>query len=117
VQDIVWVMLRAQYDRVDKEATLPRFGAKSYKPDFGVPEVRVLVEVKFIGAKTDIAQIQEEILADAIGYVHQNPHYDAMLVLVYDHAQRLRDPRKFIEDLRSVDYIADVLVVPGFAAA
>ena len=117
VQDIVWVMLRAQFDRVDREETLPKFGAKSYKPDFGVPEARVLVEVKFIGAKSDIGSIQEEIIADAHPYVHENARYDSLIVLVYDHAQRLRDSRKFVEDLRTVDYIAEVIVVPGIAAA
>jgi len=44
VKDIIWIMLRSQFDRVDRDDTLPRFGAKSYKPDFGVPELGVLIE-------------------------------------------------------------------------
>jgi hypothetical protein len=117
VQDIVWVMLRARFERVDREETLPKFGAKSYKPDFGVPEARVLVEVKFIGAKSDIGSLQEEIIADAHPYLYANDRYDSLIVLVYDHAQRLRDSRKFVEDLRTIEQISEVIVIPGIATA
>jgi len=114
VQDILWIMLRSQYDRVDREDTLARFGAKAYKPDFGIPDLQTLIEVKFIGDKSDISAIQEEILADVPGYLNETP-FSGIIELVYDHAHRLRDPRKFVEDLRSVDGIIDVLVVPGIA--
>jgi hypothetical protein len=113
VQDIVWIMLRSRFDRVDREDTLPKFGAKNYKPDFGVPELATLIEVKFIGEKTNIADIQEEILADVPGYLGEHSIYKSLVVLVYDGTHKLRDPRKFIDDLRSVEGIVDVLVVPG----
>jgi hypothetical protein len=32
---------------------------------------------------------------------------------VYDAAQKLRDEHKFVEDLKSVDGIINVVVVPG----
>jgi hypothetical protein len=106
-------MLRAHFDRLDREDTLPKFGVKGYKPDFGVPELKTLVEVKFIGERTVVAQIQEEILADIPGYLSDHARYDAIIVFVYDAAHKLRDSRKFIEDLRSVEGIVDVVVVPG----
>jgi hypothetical protein len=115
VQDILWIMLRSQYDRVDREDTLPRFGAKSYKPDFGITDLQVLVEVKFIGGKSNIASIQEEILADVPGYLNEATSFRGILELIYDHAHKLRDPRKFIEDLRTVNGILDVIVVPGIS--
>ena len=55
VQDIIWIMLRAQSDRVDRESTPPRFGTKNYRPDFGIPDLSTLIEVKFIGERTRIA--------------------------------------------------------------
>jgi hypothetical protein len=113
VQNILWIMLRSQYDRLEKEETLPKFGARQYRPDFGVPDLRTLVEAKFIGDKTSVASIQEEILADIPGYLKNQPRYDGIVVFVYDAAQKLRDPVKFIGDIRSVDGIIDVIVVPG----
>jgi hypothetical protein len=116
VQDILWIMLRSQYDRVDRENILPRFGAKAYRPDFGLPDLQTLIEVKFIGDKGEAAVIQEEILADVPGYLNANTRFSGIVELVYDHAQKLRDPRKFIEDLQKVDGILEVIVVPGISA-
>ena len=107
------MILRSHFDRLDREETLPKFGAKSYKPDFGVPDLRTLIEAKFIGQKTEVSDIQEGILADVPGYVNNATNYDTIAVFVYDAAHKLRDPRKFIEDLRSIDEILDVIVVPG----
>ena len=39
--------------------------------------------------------------------------YTGILVLVYDQGQKLRDPRKFIEDIQSVEGILNVQVIPG----
>jgi hypothetical protein len=113
VQDIIWIMLRAQFDRVDREETLPKFGVKSYRPDFGVPDLRTLIEVKFIGPKTELSSIQEELLADVPGYLSQNTRYAGLVIFVYDAAQKLLDPRKFIEDVGSVAGITKVFVIPG----
>ncbi len=116
VQDIIWIMLRSQYDRVDREDALPRFGAKAYRPDFGIPDLQTLIEVKFIGDKTEVAAIQEGILADVPGYLSQATRFTSIIELVYDHAHKLRDPRKFVDDLRTVEGILDVIVVPGIAS-
>ena len=113
VQDVVWIMLRSQFDRVDREGTLPKFGLKSYRPDFGVPEVRTLVEVKFIGDKTDPARTQDELLADVPAYLTNQSAYDGIVIVVYDAAHKLRDPVPFVEDLRRVEGVLDVIVVPG----
>jgi hypothetical protein len=113
VQDIIWVMLRAQFDRLDREDNLPRFGVKSYKPDFGVPDLRTLLEVKYIGSKTSPSSIQEEILADVPGYLNNSSIYTGLIVFVYDASHKLLDSRKFIEDLRGVEGIVDVIVMPG----
>jgi len=113
VQDILWIMLRSHYDDLAREETLPRFGIKNYRPDFGLPDSRLLVEVKFVGPKTQVSRIQEEILADVPGYLNSATNYDAVIVFVYDAVHLLRDCRKFIEDLKSVEGIAGVLVEPG----
>lgn len=113
VQDILWIMLRSHYDDLVREETLPKFGVKSYKPDFGIPSIRLLVEVKFIGEPTDASSIQEELLADASGYINDSSNYDSLVVFVYDAVHKLRDSRKFAEDLTSVDGISETIVVPG----
>jgi hypothetical protein len=112
-QSILWIMLRSHFDMLDKEKSLPKFGVKQYRPDFGIPELRVLIEVKFVGDKTVVPQLQDGILADIPGYTHEVTDYDAIIVFVYDAAQKLKDPRDFIEDIKSLEEIIDVIVVPG----
>lgn len=113
VQDLIWIVLRSHFDRLDREDTLPKFGVKSYRPDFGIPQLRTLIEVKFIGEKTLPASIQEELLADLPGYLADQQRYDGVLYFVYDAAQKLRDPSKFIDDTRSTAGVVDVIVIPG----
>ena len=113
VQDVVWIMLRSHFDRLDREDTLKRFGVKKYVPDFGIPELQLLIEVKFIGEATKPSDIQEELLADVPGYLQAGSGYTRMLALVYDAAHKLRDERKFREDLLTISGITDVIVVPG----
>jgi hypothetical protein len=113
IQDLLWVILRSHFDRLDREDTLPKFGIKSYRPDFGIPELRTLIEVKFVGEKTSLPQIQEELLADIPGYLQAQSRYDSIVYFVYDGAHKLRDARKFIDDLRSITGVTDVLVIPG----
>lgn len=113
VQDIVWIMLRSQFDRVDRENMLPTFGLKAYRPDFGLPDLGTFVEIKFIGAATSPKDIQEEIQADVPGYLQKSGQYTGIVVLIYDAAQKLRDDRKLVEDLRKVEGILDVIVIPG----
>lgn len=114
VQNILWIMLRAQYDRLDRESVLPAFGVKSYRPDFGLPDLRVLLEVKYIGDRTNPADIQEEILADVPGYLSESTKYDSLIVFIFDGAHKIPDSRKLEEDLRSLDKIVDVIVTHGF---
>lgn len=113
VQDIAWIMLRSQFDRVDRENVLPTFGTKSYRPDFAIPDLGLLIEVKFIGDKTNVKDIQEEIQADVPGYLQNSDKYRSILALIYDRAHKLLDSKPFIEALRSIDGIADILVIPG----
>lgn len=113
VQMILWIILRSHFERLEKEETLPRFGAKGYRPDFGIPDLRALVEVKFIGPKTTVSSIQESILSDVPGYVGAATAYDSIIAFMYDAANQLMDSRRFVEDLKSVDGIVDVIVVPA----
>jgi len=113
VQDIIWIMLRSHFDRLDREDTLPKFGVKGYRPDFGIPELYTLIEVKFVGEKSDVGSLQEEIIADITPYLSNPSSYSSLIIFVYDKAHKLRDPHKFIDDIKSIDGVVDVIVVPG----
>ena len=115
VQDILWIMLRGAFSLI-REETLPKFAAKSYIPDFAIPEVRALVEVKFIGEKTQPKHIQEEILADIQPYLKNTGDYESVIVFIYDHANKKKDESKFVSDLEAVEGIHFVIIMHSIAS-
>jgi hypothetical protein len=112
VQDIIWIMLRSNYPKVEREETLRKFGLKSYRPDFGIPDLKTLIEVKFINDKTNPKDIQEEILADIEGYLNKNEEYNNIIVFIYDKANKIKDPEPLTEDLKRLEYIKDIIITP-----
>jgi hypothetical protein len=47
VQDILWLVLRSVFDDVVEEETLPKVGHSTYRADFGIPSLGVLIEAKY----------------------------------------------------------------------
>lgn len=47
VQDILRLVLRSVFDDVVEEETLPKVGHSTYRADFGIPSLGVLIEVKY----------------------------------------------------------------------
>lgn len=117
VQDVLWVILRAQFDRLEREVPLPRFGTKAHRPDFRVPDLLTLVEVKYIGTSTSPQSIQEEIQSDVHGYLNESSGCTGLVVFVYDAANKLCDATSFVESLRSISGIVEVIVEPGLGRA
>jgi hypothetical protein len=117
VQDIIWIMLRSQFDRLEREEVLPRFGLKAYRPDFGIPDLYLLIEIKFVSASTQLGDLQDQLLADLRGYIGQSSSYSSVVLFIYDHAHKLRDPHRFVEHMRQLREVSDVIIVPGIAPA
>lgn len=69
--------------------------------------------MKFISPRTEPARLQDEIIADIPPYLSSTSGWDGVLVVVYDGAHKMADARKFEEDLRKVDGIIEVIVIPG----
>lgn len=113
VQELVWIMLRAQFDDVVREESLPTFAAKAYRPDFGIASLRTLVEIKYLNDKRDLSKLQDAILADVSGYLTASQTYDSLVVLVYDAAGGLLDAEKFCRDFERIRGVAGVVVVPA----
>lgn len=113
VQNILWTILRSHFERLERENTLPRFGAKAYRPDFGIPDLGILIEVKFLGNSTTAPKIQDEILADATGFLSEKSSYTGLIVFVYDASHQLLDPKPFVDDLKTIDQVTEVIVISG----
>jgi len=111
VQDIIWMILRSYFDDVVDEETLPKFGHSSYKPDFAIPSLNLLIEVKYAYKKEDFKKIEKEIMQDTIGYLMNTQQYKKIIVFIYDNSSSVQEHDIARRDLIKIDEIEDVIIV------
>ena len=83
VQRIIWTMLRPTFsDLVDEDHC--HVSAQRTQTDFGIPSLRLLIEAKYVSQAKSVAEIQEELHADIIGYRGSASDYTAIIFFIYD---------------------------------
>ncbi len=111
VQDIVWVMLRSVFDDLVDEEPLRRVGHSSYRCDFGLPRLGVLVEIKYARTPDDFKKIEKEIIQDSVGYLHDRTTYTKLVVFIYDASCSVQEHDITQSALRALPDIIDVVIV------
>jgi hypothetical protein len=84
VQDILWVMLRPYFEDLVYEDPLPKVGHSSYRTDFGVPSLRLLIEVKYARKAVAFKELEKEVMEDSIANLANTDRYDRIIVFIYD---------------------------------
>jgi hypothetical protein len=113
VQRIIWAMLRPTFPDLVDEDFLPKFGAKNYKPDFGIPSLRLLIEAKYVSGYKTVAEIQDELHADIIGYRESTSEYSAIIFFVYDTRGEVAANSELHRVIREQKGVADLITVVG----
>ncbi len=114
VQRIIWTILRTTFQDLVDEESLPRFGVKNYQPDFAIPTLRVLIEVKYVGDAKTLGDLQDELLADVVGYLQAaRQSYDRVVLFIYDTTGRVAADTNLSKDLMRDKHVEDVIVVIG----
>lgn len=111
VQDIIWLMLRPYFDDIIDEENLPKFGHSSYKPDFALPSLNVLLEVKYARSASDFKKIEKEIMQDSVGYMANTSKYKKIVAFIYDHSCSVQEHEETQRALKQIDSIEDVITV------
>lgn len=112
VQDIVWLILRSVFDDLVDEETLPKLGHSTYKADFGIPSLRLLIEAKYCREASDFKKVEKEIMEDAAAYlINVKERYDHILVFIYDHSSSVQEHAVTATALRELPGIEDVIIV------
>ena len=110
VQDIIWLILRPYFDDLVDEESLHKFGHSSYKPDFALPNLNLLLEVKYARLAADFKKIEKEIMQDSVGYMN-NSKYNKIMVFIYDHSCSVQEHEETRRALLQIDCIEDVIIV------
>ncbi len=112
VQDIAWVILRSVFDDIVDEETLPKLGHSTYKADFGIPSLRLLIEAKFSREASNFKKIEKEIMEDAVAYlINIKERYDRIIVFIYDHSSSVQEHALTAAALKQLPGIEDVIIV------
>lgn len=111
VQDILWLILRPIFDDLEDEDTLPKFGHSTYRADFGIPSLGLLIEAKYARSAGDFKTIEKEVLQDLVPYLKTPERYSEVIVFIYDESSSVQHHDTTIRALRSLPGISEVLVV------
>lgn len=111
VQDILWLILRSVFDDVIDEETLPKLGHSTYRADFGLPRLGVLIEVKYARQHTDFKKIEKEVMEDSIAYLRGASRYKEIVVFIYDESTSVQEHDITAAALRELDGVTDVVIV------
>jgi hypothetical protein len=111
VQDILWLILRSVFDDIVEEETLPKVGHSTYRADFGIPSLGVLIEVKYVRKSSDFKAIETEVMIDSVAYLHGVTAYREIVVFIYDESASVQEHDTTAIALRGIDSISDVIIV------
>lgn len=111
VQDILWIILRSVFPDLEDEDTLPKFGHSTYRADFGIPSLALLIEVKFARSAVEFKEIEKELLQDIVPYLRAPERYKQVLLFIYDDSSSVQEHETTRQALASVPGVAGVLIV------
>ena len=101
--------------RIRNTGTLPKVGHSTYRADFGIPSLGVLIEVKYARKGSDFKTIETEVMIDSVAYLHGVTAYREIVVFIYDASASVQEHDTTAAALRGIDSISDVIIVsrPG----
>jgi hypothetical protein len=111
VQDIVWLILRSVFEDLVDEDYLPKLGHSSYKPDFGIPSIGTMIEVKFARKSEDFKKIEKEIMEDAIAYIQATRLYKEIVIFIYDNSSSVQEHALTRSALEKLPNVVGVIIV------
>jgi hypothetical protein len=110
VQDILWLILRSYFPDVVDEDTLPKFGHSTYKADFGIPSLKLIIEAKFATSKDDFKKIEKGVQEDCVPYL-RDLRYESLVVFIYDDSASVQEHDTTRRALMEIPGVVDVVIV------
>ncbi|MCX6761032.1 MAG: hypothetical protein NTZ84_02950 [Candidatus Nealsonbacteria bacterium] len=115
LQEFLFPILKSHFENLLDEFSLQKFASIQYKPDFGIPEGKLLIECKYIRTKSDLRKIQKEISEDIIGYLRAaSNQYNKLVILIYNSVN-IPISKKFRDDFERIKGVEKIIIAPGVA--
>jgi hypothetical protein len=110
VQDILWVMLRPVFDDLTYEDPLPKVGHASFRTDFAIPRLRLLIEVKYVRDTGAFRTVEQEVMVDAHAYLAETDSFDQIIVFIYDDSASSEHHATTRRAILNIPGITDVII-------
>jgi hypothetical protein len=111
VHNIIWIMLRPVFDDLVDEETLLKRGHSTYRADFGIPSLGLLIEVKYARKAADFKTFEKEVYEDYVAYLTGNGPYRKMTVFIYDESVSVQEHGTTRKALLDLPNMTDVIIV------
>ena len=98
VQDLVYALLRSVFQSARREEWTPSVAGSSKRIDILIPDMRAVIEVKFVRDAAHAKRVADELKIDFESY-HSHPDCGDLFALVFDPGRRITDPHPLVEDL------------------
>jgi hypothetical protein len=110
VQDILWLILRSYFPEVVDEDALPKLGHSTYKADFGIASLKLIIEAKFASSKDDFKKIEKEMQEDSVPYL-RDLRYQSLIVFIYDDSASVQEHDTTRRALLEIPGMIEVVIV------
>ena len=110
VQDLLWLILRSYFPDVVDEDALPKLGHSTYKADFGIASLKLILEAKFATSKDDFKRIEKEVQEDCVPYL-RDLRYESLIVFIYDDSASVQEHDTTRAALLELPGVVDVIIV------
>jgi hypothetical protein len=112
VQDFLFPILKSHFPTLQEEDYLSKVAGTASKPDFGIENLGIAIEVKVTSRNKSFKQLQVEINDDSRKYFGKSSPFKTMIVLIYN-ASSEPTPANYVSDLEHMDVISKVVVSPS----
>lgn len=112
VQNLLYVMLAPIFPRIQKEINLPQQGHKNPRADLYIPELHLIIEVKYRKGKAKtFTDLTEELAADKTLYTASEEYEKCKLVaFLWDNQASTEEHQKFKNGIYGLKFDGCVVV-------
>ncbi len=112
VQNLLYLLLAPIFPRIQKEVNLPPQGHKNPRVDIYIPELQLIIEVKYRKDKAKkFADITEELAADKALYTSSEEYKNCKLVaFLWDNLASTEEYQKFKNGINGLKYDGCVVI-------
>jgi hypothetical protein len=113
VQDVLWVILAPIFCDLEDEENLPSLGPKHPRCDLCIPSLRLIIEVKFVSSRrhANLAEVVEQVAADAGLYLTPNSGHDKIIAFVWDDTRSTEEHPELRQGLNKINGVVGAVVV------